>query len=52
MSKLHMTDVVVSRLSDLTMARNAYSQAAARWPDKLVMLCHGGRIMKRSDRPG
>jgi len=34
-----------------TMARNAYGQAAARWPDRLIMLCQGGRILERSDAP-
>ena len=41
---------VIARMRDLTMARDAYSQAVARWPDKLVMLCQGGRILRRSDR--
>lgn len=41
---------VIARMSDLTMARNAYAAAMARWPDQLFMLCEGGRILKRSDR--
>jgi hypothetical protein len=38
-------------MRDLVMARRIYAEAVARWPDKLVMLCQGGQILKRSDRP-
>jgi hypothetical protein len=41
---------VVARMSDLTMARASYDLAVAQWPLKLVMLCQGGRILRRSDR--
>jgi hypothetical protein len=41
---------VVARMSDLTMARASYDLAVVRWPLKLVMLCQGGRILRRSDR--
>jgi hypothetical protein len=42
---------VVARMSDLTMARASYDLAVVQWPLKLVMLCQGGRILRRSDRP-
>ena len=42
---------VVARLRDLTMARVAYDLAVVQWPLKLIMLCQGGRILRRSDRP-
>ena len=41
---------VVARMSDLTMARAAYDLAVVQWPLKLVKLCQGGRILRRSDR--
>jgi hypothetical protein len=41
---------VAARLRDLTMARVAFDLAVAQWPLKLVMLCQGGRILRRSDR--
>ena len=44
-------DEVVARMRDLTMARNTYAEAIARWPGRPVMLRQGGRILKRSDRP-
>ena len=42
---------VVARMSNLTMARAAYDLAVVQWPLKLVKLCQGGRILRRSDRP-
>jgi hypothetical protein len=42
---------VVARMSYLTMARASYDLAVAQWPLKLIMLCQGGRILRRSDRP-
>jgi hypothetical protein len=42
---------VVARMSDLTMARAFYDLAVIQWPLKLIMLCQGGRILRRSDRP-
>ena len=42
---------VVARMRDLTMARAAYDLAVVQWPLKLIFLCQGGRIMRRSDRP-
>jgi len=44
-------DEMVARMRDLTMARTAYDLAVVRWPLRLVKLCQGGRIMRRSDRP-
>jgi hypothetical protein len=41
---------VVARMSDLTMAQASYDLAVVQWPLKLVMLCQGGRILRRSDR--
>ena len=38
-------------MSDLTMARASYDLAVVQWPLKLVMLCQGGRILRRSDWP-
>jgi hypothetical protein len=48
--KTHLEEVV-ARLRDLTMARVAYDLAVVQWPLKLIMLCQGGRILRRSDRP-
>jgi hypothetical protein len=42
---------VVARMRDLTMARAAYDLAVVQWPLKLIFLCQGGRILRRSDRP-
>ena len=41
---------VVARMRDLTMARAAYDLAVVQWPLKLIFLCQGGRILRRSDR--
>jgi hypothetical protein len=41
---------VVARIRDLIMARVTYDLAVAEWPLKLIMLCQGGRILRRSDR--
>jgi hypothetical protein len=38
-------------MRDLTMARATYDLAVVQWPLKLVMLCQGGRTLRRSDRP-
>jgi hypothetical protein len=48
--KTHLEEVV-ARLRGLTMARVAYDLAVVQWPLKLIMLCQGGRILRRSDRP-
>jgi len=40
----------IARIGDLTIARTAYDVAVVQNPLKLVMLCQGGRILRRSDR--
>jgi hypothetical protein len=35
---------------DLTKARALYRQASTSNPDRVVLLCDGGRILARSDR--
>jgi len=41
---------VVARVSDLTTARAVFDLTVTQRPEKLVMLCQGGRILRRSDR--
>jgi hypothetical protein len=41
---------VVARMSDLTTARAVFDLTVAQRPEKLVMLCQGSRILRRSDR--
>jgi hypothetical protein len=41
---------VLARLHDLDAARSAYAACRAKYPAKLIMLCQGGRILRRSDR--
>jgi hypothetical protein len=41
---------VVARMSDLTTARAVFDLTVAQRPEKLVMLCRGSRILRRSDR--
>jgi len=45
----HLEEVVAC-MRDLTMPRAAYDLAVVEWPLKLIMLCQGGRILRRSDR--
>ena len=42
--------VVLSRLHDLDAARAAYRACRAKYPAKIIYLCQGGRILRRSDR--
>jgi len=41
---------VLARLHDLDAARAAYGACQRKYPAKLIMLCQGGRILRRSDR--
>jgi len=41
---------VLARLHDLDAARAAYMACQIKYPAKLIMLCQGGRILRRSDR--
>jgi len=41
---------VLARLHDLDAARAAYAACRLKYPAKLIYLCHGGRILQRSDR--
>ena len=41
---------VVARVNDLTTARAVFDLTVSQRPEKLVMLCQGGRVLRRSDR--
>ena len=41
---------VLGRLHDLDAARAAYAACRQKYPTKLIYLCQGGRILRRSDR--
>jgi hypothetical protein len=41
---------VLARLHDLDAARAAYKACRAKYPAKIIYLCQGGRILRRSDR--
>ena len=41
---------VLARLHDLDAARAAYTACREKYPTKLLYLCQGGRILRRSDR--
>jgi hypothetical protein len=41
---------VLGRLHDLDAARAAYKECRRKYPTKLIYLCQGGRILRRSDR--
>jgi hypothetical protein len=41
---------VVARMSDLTTARAVFDLTVSQRPEKLVMLCQGARVLRRSDR--
>ena len=41
---------VLARLHDLDPARAAYGACRQKYPAKLIYLCQGGRILRRSDR--
>jgi hypothetical protein len=40
---------VLARLHDLDAARAAYSACRKKYPAKILYLCQGGRILRRSD---
>jgi hypothetical protein len=42
---------VIASDDDLTTARKLYRIAAAADPERVVIMCHGGRILARSDEP-
>jgi hypothetical protein len=41
---------VLARLHDLDAARAAYSACRKKYPAKILYLCQGGRILRRSDQ--
>jgi hypothetical protein len=41
---------VPARLRDLDAARAAYDACRTKYPKKLLYLCQGGTILRRSDR--
>ena len=41
---------VLARLHDLDAATAAYAAYRLKYPEKLIMLCEGGRTLRRSDR--
>ena len=41
---------VLARLHDLDAARATYGACRVKYPTKLIFLCQGGRILRRSDR--
>jgi hypothetical protein len=41
---------MLARLHDLDAARAAYTACRQKYPAKLIYLCQGGRILRRSDR--
>jgi hypothetical protein len=42
---------VIARNDSLKRARELYRRAVAANPDRVVLLCDGGRILARSDQP-
>ena len=40
---------VLARLHDLDAARAAYEACRAKYPKRLLLLCQGGRTLRRSD---
>jgi hypothetical protein len=47
----HGIDGVIASHDDLSAARKLYRRAVASNPDRVVILCDGGRILARSDQP-
>jgi hypothetical protein len=43
---------VLARLHDPDAARAAYTACRAKYPAKIIYLCQGGRILRRTDREG
>jgi hypothetical protein len=41
---------VLARLHDLDAARAAYKACRTKYPKKILYLCQGGRILRRSDQ--
>jgi hypothetical protein len=41
---------VLARLHDLDAARAAFTACRAKYSAKIIYLCQGGRILRRSDR--
>jgi hypothetical protein len=41
---------ILARLHDLDSARAAYDACRTKYPNKLLYLSQGGRILRRSDR--
>jgi len=40
---------VLGRLRDLPAARAAFEACQVKYPKRLILLCHGGRVLRRSD---
>jgi hypothetical protein len=41
---------VLARLRDLAAARAAFDVCRRKYPKKLILLCQGGRVLRRSDQ--
>ena len=42
---------VLGRHADVRGARAIYQISVKQYPDRLIMLCDGARVLARSDRP-
>jgi hypothetical protein len=42
---------VLGRHADIKTARSIYQITIKQYPDRLIMLCDGARVLARSDRP-
>jgi hypothetical protein len=40
---------VLGRLRDLAAARAAFEACQRKYPKRLILLCQGGRVLRRSD---
>ena len=41
---------VLARLRDLAAARASFDVCRRKYPKKLILLCQGGRVLRRSDQ--
>jgi hypothetical protein len=42
---------ILGRHADIKGARSIYQLSVNEYPGRLIMLCDGGRVLARSDRP-
>ena len=42
---------ILDRHADFKVARSIYRASVEKFPGRLVMLCDGGQVLARSDRP-